>query len=204
MTKAASTPGARGARVPGISSTGRRTAVTGSVILVVSLMSACQSADGDAPYSDEFEQARLAATTDFERDVLADDVITEAEFREAQELLATCVREQGYEFEIEPAGGYRQVNPEPRPTDPEAAAAYDQAAHDAYDTCDAGTTVVVEPLYLAVRDNPENVDLNEVWAECLVREGYRDPGYDVHGLLEEFEADAFTAQESAACFTSTP
>lgn len=172
---------------------------------VLLVMSACSSTDdASSPYNADISQARDAATSEFERTVLDDGEISDAEFEEARGLLAECIAARGYLFEPEEDGGYSVGSDEPRPADPDAAAAYDEAIDSAHTECGAGSTDVIEPLYLAMNENPSNVDLNDVWASCLVDEGFRDAGYGVEDLVEEMDAEAIAEDEAEACFSNGP
>lgn len=172
---------------------------------VLLVMSACSGADeASSPYNADISQAREAATSEFERTVLDDGEISDAEFDEARGLLAECIVARGYLFQVEEGGGYSVGSDDPRPTDPDAAAAYDEAIDDAHTECGVGSTDVIEPLYLAMNENPSNVDLNEVWASCLVDQGFRDAGYGVEDLVEEMDAEAIAEAEAEACFSNGP
>ena len=47
-------------------------------------------------------------------------------------------------------------------------------------------------LYWELRRNPENVDFNQAIADCMVRGGHRDEGYDKEAYSQELARYAIT------------
>lgn len=173
----------------------------GCAALLVLVLAGCGTGGPDEhPYAAELESARQAATSDFERDVLADGQVTAAELREAQDLLTACLTDAGYVVEVLPDGGYTQESTDARPADPDAAAAFDEAMQADHDACAEGSTVLVEPLYRAITANPDNEDLNAAIASCLVRHGVREEGYGVEDLRADLDADRMSGPEVDACW----
>ncbi|MGC4192828.1 MAG: hypothetical protein QM589_16915 [Thermomicrobiales bacterium] len=143
-------------------------------------------------YADEFADAREEATSDFERDVLADGRITQAEYDEAVQHFATCLRgDPGFEVTIAPdplipgAAIYRidggpDVPPEVRMR--------------IVESCAEGTIAIVEPLFIATIVNPEHADFDEMVLACLHDGGLVATDFD--------EADLAALREAASSETA--
>ncbi len=172
------------------------------VVAAVLVLGACSPEETPVdPYQAEIKAARSEATSDFEREVLADGEITDAEFAEARELYGECIEGRGYDYLLKD-GMVHVGSRVPAPTDPDEAAAFDKAMDDAHLECEQGTTRALEPLYYAMRDNPNNVDLDEAAAECMVREGFRAPGYSGDDIWADNEV--ITEEEQDKCLLNAP
>lgn len=146
------------------------------------VLSAC-AADGGPPstpaaaietpnpyYAAELATAKGQATTDFERRILDDDVITRAEFLEAKALYYRCLRSYGLVV---------------TPNDPQSdlggfsvGGTWDESVvNTVLAECPAGTIDVIEPLYASMVKNPQKRDLNDLLAECLVAVGVVEPPF---------------------------
>lgn len=141
------------------------------VFAIVLATSAC-SADVevlDSPYRAEFDVALARVTTEFERSVLGDGVITDAEYAEAQQRYVACVEDQGYSLEVRAAPNgdpiYEFDTGLPPDDSFEEARA---AAFAAYDDCGLVTVAEIEPLKRAIEANPQNVDRAQAIIDCLV------------------------------------
>lgn len=135
-------------------------------------------------YSAEFAAAKAAATTDFERKVLDDDVITRAEFTEARNLYFRCIRARGLEVTTTPSesglGGLSVTG------------SWEQSAVDsALSECLSGTTEVIEPLYVELVTNPDKRDLNDLIAECLVAFGVVQAPFTGADYIEQSQSGEF-------------
>lgn len=125
----------------------------------------------------DFEQAIASATSDFERSVLEDHVISDAEYDESRERLRSCVADGGYELELLPDGTRFQ-----------AASDEDlEVVQEVFDDCQIGTVIEIEPLYFSVRLNPEHKDPDQQMAECLQRAGVVDKEFDGKDYGETFK-----------------
>ncbi|MFJ6678614.1 hypothetical protein ACIQLK_05720 [Microbacterium sp. NPDC091382] len=113
------------------------------------------------PYADLIAQARDQATSQFERDVLADGEITRAEYEEAIQRFVTCVADEGATVKPQDQAGYYVYAIEGD------VALYDKAA----DKCAPGTKALIEGLYVDMLTNPNNRDYDELIAECFVKAG---------------------------------
>lgn len=109
----------------------------------------------------ELEWARELATTDFQWEVLADGVVSRAEYEEAFSLFVSCMEEAGFPLSLTESGGYYASTEYVR----------GPGADGAFDRCQAGTVMGISGLYETRLINPEGRDVHELVVECLVREG---------------------------------
>lgn len=122
------------------------------------------------PWADEFLSAFRASKSEFERNVLADGVVTDGEFSEMQDRFAKCLTAHDIQFKgFNAAGGYDFDFGE-RMSAAEANAAAD--------TCSASSGLdTVGSLFFAMHRNPKNVDEATLMADCLVRKKMVPKGY---------------------------
>jgi hypothetical protein len=173
-----------------------------SVLCALAVLAACtKTSDGSdgsttkseeqiaAEWAAEFEAARAAATSDFEREVLADDKITAAEYEEAVQRFVSCMKET---LPPEFADGYQAVRNEygvyqyngPRIHESQSAAW--EAAHTAaFDACRLGTTAQIEQLYTGMILNPKRMTPDEQILDCLKRHGVVEESY----TMDNYRAD---------------
>lgn len=103
------------------------------------------------PWADEFSAAYRNSTSERERRVLLDEVITDDEVRGLTMSGDLC----GLREEVDQVYGRGTV-----------------------DEGECGSSEIVS-LYWSVRRNPENRDWGEIFVECLVRGGLVEPGFTV-------------------------
>ncbi|XBH22605.1 hypothetical protein V5R04_05120 [Jonesiaceae bacterium BS-20] len=118
------------------------------------------------PYLAEFDEARAKAN-DFQLAILEDNLITEAEFLEAQDRYMSCMAERG--FTVVSNGinsGYTLMYDW---NDPTASAA------DVY--CNQSNFGPIDSLFFLVRDNPNKENMPDVYARCLVKAGVAPAGF---------------------------
>lgn len=148
-----------------------------AAVVVVHVVSGCAVAQPDSadPWAAEFAEAREFATSELQREVLEDGQITDAEFHEVEQDVVRCVADQGYELTVIGGGnGYELTMPGGMGFVDEVAGGQGTAARD---ECFRDRFGAVESLYWTIRINPENVDLNTLVAECLVRAAVVDPPF---------------------------
>ncbi|MDR1033298.1 MAG: hypothetical protein LBL41_00775 [Bifidobacteriaceae bacterium] len=135
-------------------------------LVSVLLLSACstgESTDASAsPYAEEFAGAREKATSDIQREILADDVITEAEIKEATSLFTDCLRSHDIRYSIGADYGVAIES-----------ATEDTASTNKYQIECQDSTVgeYLQSLYADTKYNPTKVEENALYATCLVRRG---------------------------------
>jgi len=153
------------------------------------------------PWAREFAAAHAAATSDFERTVLADDTITQAEYDEAVARFVACLR-------AEPQGF--SVTAEPDPLIPGAAIYRGDIAPDVppevrqriIASCQEGTTALIEPLFIATIVNPSHTDIDGLVLACLEAHGEAVTAGDLPALRED--ARTATARFNPSMTGATP
>lgn len=163
------------------------------VMVVVALATAaCTVApeQDENPYAAEFVQARDEATTEAARAILADDVITAAEYWQAKDASIQCMRDQGLSVEATEEGGlsFEHVGSNWDTTQEETDAMNARISAVSKECEGKFDIPVLEALYGAVVENPSNKDLFQAVADCLVRGGHRDEGYDKADYIEEMSS----------------
>lgn len=124
-------------------------------------MVSCQTSSPSA-WAAEFELARAAATSDFERQVLADDEITRAEYEEAVQLYVECAHDAGVDISpVEQDGAYIYA----------VDGLIDDATDLVLDDCAVGTTMQIEGLYSSIATNPDNEDWWGLFLRCMKDSG---------------------------------
>lgn len=121
------------------------------------------------PWAAEFSRTYAGATSDFVREALADERISDAEHARAVEAFTTCLAEIGIEFRgfDTQNGGYST-----------STAPHGQDTHELVSGCEASSGYGdIGMLHDVVTTNPENLDMPTLIAQCLVREGVVPAGY---------------------------
>ncbi|MEK8229303.1 hypothetical protein NKG05_30505 [Oerskovia sp. M15] len=128
-------------------------------------LGACSSApdiDSTNPYAAEYKSALENSISDFERGVLEDGAVSNAEYNEAVDRYLACMRDLGVDVTTEPNGDlYQYVTP--------MITEFDK--HDP--TCRTGTIASIELLYDGFINNPENVDPAEERPSAWWKPGWR-------------------------------
>ncbi|HHW83334.1 MAG TPA: hypothetical protein GX743_05895, partial [Actinomycetales bacterium] len=75
-----------------------------AVALCVLWVAGCSAVEEENPWADTIREWESRASSDFEREVLSDGEITEAEYREAVDRMITCARDQGVEVSVTESG----------------------------------------------------------------------------------------------------
>jgi hypothetical protein len=138
-------------------------------VLILPGCSANEPADASAsPYEAEFAEARENATSDIQREILADDKITDAEIEEVVASYKACLNKHDISFRMD--------------------SRYNPSFDDEHDTtaeveCTESTVgYLLTELYFKIKYNPTKVVENELYASCLVRRGL---------VPDDFTADDF-------------
>ena len=161
------------------------TAAVGAFLMVFGL-GACSAQEETAqgPYAAEFEQARERSVTDFQKEVLADNEITDEEFREVRQKYISCLADAGIEATANPNGQY----------DFALAPTAEQETAEAQ--CSKETIQSIEPLYYSLQVNPDNENFSELTAQCLRSKGVVDESFTAKDW-DQF-VSSFAAVQGAA------
>lgn len=142
------------------------------LILLVGCSAAPTSPVG--AWAEEVAEAQRNATSDFEREVLADGEVDRAEYEEAVDRYIECMQGAGVSIsktDMGPYFGYDLVG--------------DTTLFDQVDPeCSKGTKGLIESLYVDMYMNPENRPIQDVMAECLVRIGAAPEGFNGEDVRE--------------------
>ncbi|MGC4108258.1 MAG: hypothetical protein QM753_18210 [Thermomicrobiales bacterium] len=155
-------------------------------------------AASDNPYAREFADARERATSDFERGVLADDLITHAEYAEAVDRFITCMHDAGFDVVAVPSPDvpgmwwYESRIPDVSMASTPATEAYLADQNEAFDRCSTGTTFQIESLYHAILTNPTNADPATLSVECMKLTGLAKDDYTTDDFTENFAQEGGT------------
>jgi len=141
-----------------------------------------------APYpawQAEFDRALARDDlSDFQRHILQDFDVTDAEYDEAQQRWQGCVEDYGFTVMMS-SGGYSVEDPS---TNWGSTAAEREAAQrlmdEATDECGMEYTWEVGSIYRGIKSNPEHDNPTVAQVECFVRNGIVDPDFTV----EDFDA----------------
>lgn len=141
------------------------------------------------PWADALTEVYLTSQTDAQRSILADGLVTEAEYTEVRNQFAACMADLGIEFTF---GSYGTMTSESAEGAPEG-----EAFEEAYIGCSGQTKSGVDWVYESMQRNPENLDEPTIMVACLVRAGLVPDSYTaaqysldwVHGTLPYSETD---------------
>jgi hypothetical protein len=121
--------------------------------------------DGVPGWEGEFASVREQATTPLEREILADDLITDEERIAAEDAFATCAARYGFEaFDFLPGGGYSLDGP------------FTGDGPAGLRVCERSFDHT-SGLHWWVKRNPEGVAEADIMLPCLVRAGVVDTGF---------------------------
>ena len=156
------------------------------MMMTAGLITGCSTGgDSSNPYAAEIAAAQEQVTTPVGEAILADGVITDAEYAELKQSQAACMTDAGYPTEVHEKG--LTVSSGIQLTDSAEERARGEAAMDeAMDRCSAALDVgVIVPLYGAITGNPLNEAPGQMGADCMIRHDARDGGYSAQDFLEE-------------------
>jgi hypothetical protein len=105
------------------------------------------------PYAEEFDRLRTSAVNDIQREILADDKITEAEIQEVTEMFKTCLKEHDVFF-----ASYKYFRVDVATEKPDLA-----------EECRNSSVGELQSLYEMTVANPMKLDSFELTYQCLLR-----------------------------------
>ncbi|MFW0774782.1 hypothetical protein ACLRGI_16610 [Paenarthrobacter nitroguajacolicus] len=146
-----------------------------SVLLVTSLfLASCaeqETAAVDHGWAADIDAAKNRATSQFEKEVLSDGVVTRAEKEESMQRWISCMTDRGHTATVELDDNGNEVTVTTASIEGSAQVNADSTR------CAEGTIKIIPGLYEAMQQNPENRDYDELYAECLVRHGVVEPPF---------------------------
>lgn len=161
---------------------GRRPLVVGTFALVALLAGCSASQEGRGnPFRADFDQA-MAKASDFQRSILEDYEITDAEYADARNEFKKCLEDAGFDVALHEQGTRMEGIDDGQ----------EEAADTALARCMNESLVEVEPLYLEVLENPQNEDRMVLMTDCLKRSGL---------LAEEVSVNDYTTDPDIVSHT---
>jgi len=134
-----------------------------------------ESGKGDVPsftgpWAEDFSYMYGKATTDFERKVLVDEKVSDAEFAEMESRFRACLSSYQIIFSgFKPGGGFSFDFPEGMGS---------EKANKLTDDCSASSGLsTVGSLYFMVQKNPQHLNEATIMVECLAKKQVVPPGY---------------------------
>lgn len=127
------------------------------------------------PYAAELASAWQESDSDFVREVIADEKISDQEWSETGTRMTECLAAKGLKFEgFNDEGGYR-VGPT-SVSDPDKI----------MDDCETDTGAFwLLKLRIGMMSNPSNEPIEEIMTECLIRNGAVDSSYTKEQYLQD-------------------
>jgi hypothetical protein len=128
------------------------------------------------PYGPKVKAAYEAATDPAVKATLADGKITQAEYEAAVQRMVKCAADQGV-----------TVVPQQQPNGLDTYEVIKTSNSDAvFSSCEDANLKPIELLYGQMVNNPQNRDMNDVYADCLKRAGVVPRDY----TGQQFQADS--------------
>lgn len=126
----------------------------------------------DGPWSDWFTRIYESSdTTEPQRAILADGVVTDAEYAGLRAAFKTCLEDLGVSVELYADGGYA--------VEADGELTESQVTGDAVPGCEKKTVGAVAMLYEHIRRNPEERDEAVIVVDCFKRKGIVSDAYTV-------------------------
>lgn len=143
-------------------------------LLLVLALAACgngggQGTSADGVWAADFDLAREAATTEFEREALQDNEVSRAEYEEAVGRYVKCLNDGGLAAKAIPAADGSYYNYE----------VAGETDDDLMTSCALGTTRQIESLYVGQLTNPNQIDASELMVQCFRDRGLIGDDYSV-------------------------
>jgi hypothetical protein len=137
-------------------------------------------------WSTEFGEA-IAIASDYEAAVLRDGRITAAELADAQARDRSCMRDAGYDLQIDNDDGTSSLSRTDGADLPPSS-----VVDDVWRGCAHRFDRSISHLYREVRRNPDKQDDAKITAACLRRSGIVDKGYTEHQWRAENDTGQFS------------
>jgi len=176
----------------------RRSRFTSIIAICLFALSACSTSSSDSsgnspqfsgPWAEEFQSAYDSTDSEFAKTILSDGEITEAEIKEAEQAMVSCLEERGYtEVVFNPGGGMEVVVP-PGMEDSEQG-----DVNACYDSSGYGPLWI----YYEIRVNPNNEDWEPLVVQCLKDNNLVESSFtpsDLDRLYETGEIENHRDQE---------
>ena len=139
----------------------------------------------EGPWAADIEQARSEwASNEFVQSVLADSSISEAELQDMRQRVLSCLTDKGVTGASFGPSGELSV-----PDQPVGSSISEEQQEEFVHACsvDAGQPII-EALEFDMRVNPDHRDINELYAQCLIRNKAVEPSFTAQELARARES----------------
>ena len=126
------------------------------------------------------------SSSDFERKVVTDYTITDAEYQESEQLFTQCMANEGWTVVFRDDGGYSVTAAPGNPVQ-------SGVPNSVNIKCEDGTIGRIQPLYLALKYNPQQLSAEQLTRQCFQNNGITDG--------ESLSQDAFAAMVDDPSYT---
>ncbi|MCD4558114.1 hypothetical protein [Schaalia sp. lx-100] len=132
------------------------------------------------PYAKEMAEA-YASASDYFKAVIADEQVSDAEYRESQERAAQCLRDNGFTgVAYSPRGGGS--------IDSRTDISEEEEKKLHIDCEEKAGLIDTEIWYWKLRTNPDNVDWPAAERDCLVQAGFLEKGSSVADMNRWYDS----------------
>lgn len=133
------------------------------------------------PWSAAFAEAWSNSNNQLQRTILSDEKISERENQEMQDRFVSCMARLGAAVTWDNAGGFHIASKDDADRDEETT--------ESVTRCESETTGPISQLFYQVRSNPDNRDIYELIASCLVSKRLVEASYSARDYQSDFESD---------------
>lgn len=147
------------------------------------------------PHAAQIAEHYREAESDFFREVIADEKVTEAEFLESAERNKQCLIDQGFTGIIFHKDGTSQYDVRTDISEEEESQLSVQCAEES-------GYIYTSIWYFTLTANPDNIDWKTAERDCLVNAGVLEPGTSVEEVAEWHDSGAYLAHQHQAYICS--
>ena len=164
-----------------------RVVMCATALALAALACGCQQTTpaAEGPWAADIEQARSEwASNEFVQSVLADSAISEAELQDMRQRVLSCLTDKGVTGASFSPSGNLSV-----PDQPVGSSISEEQQEEFVHTCsiDAGQPII-EALEFDMRVNPDHLDINELYTQCLIRNKAVEPSFTARELARARES----------------
>lgn len=187
----------------GCSSTGPLSPLPSSTSPAASPGPSATLAESDQPaWSAQIKEAEASSSSDLEKAILHDGMITAAEAAAARGAFSACMAAYGFQVEWEGDSDAHAVRQGTSPPTPEEMANLGKREAE----CTKSTPMLALSLYYQMRRNPQKQDEFTIIAACLVRKGVMPAGYTATDFARDRAMQPppkqFETEDAATCMVS--
>lgn len=145
-----------------------------AVTAITLMLSSCASPEENV-YAPEIAAAKSVAESDFEKTVFEDNLISRAEYEEAEQRYVACLDSKGAKISLVDEGGYYTYE-----ISGEIVDTYDAVKDD----CRLGNTNLIESLYVDQLLNPQKIAFEDKVVACFIANGVAPADFTAKDFLD--------------------